>query len=39
MFVPSLMLRQLFTNGSLRNVPDGVQFSIKNRLSDAPSWA
>jgi hydroxymethylglutaryl-CoA reductase (NADPH) len=35
MFVPSLILRQLFTNGSLRNVPDGVQFSIKNRLSDA----
>jgi hydroxymethylglutaryl-CoA reductase (NADPH) len=35
MFVPSLMLRQLFTNGSLRNVPEGVRFSIKNRLSDA----
>ncbi|MDH4046213.1 MAG: hydroxymethylglutaryl-CoA reductase, partial [Gemmatimonadota bacterium] len=35
MFVPSLVLRQLFTNGSLRNVADGVQFSIKNRLSDA----
>jgi hydroxymethylglutaryl-CoA reductase (NADPH) len=35
MFVPSLILRQLFTNGSLRNVADGVQFSIKNRLSDA----
>ena len=35
MFVPSLILRQLFTNGSLRNVDGGVQFSIKNRLSDA----
>jgi hydroxymethylglutaryl-CoA reductase (NADPH) len=35
MFVPSLILRQLFTNGSLRNVAEGVQFSIKNRLSDA----
>jgi len=35
MFVPSLILRQLFTNGSLRNVVGGVQFSIKNRLSDA----
>jgi hydroxymethylglutaryl-CoA reductase (NADPH) len=35
MLVPSLILRQLFTNGSLRNVPDGVSFSIKNRLSDA----
>jgi hydroxymethylglutaryl-CoA reductase (NADPH) len=34
-FVPSLILRQLFTNGSLRNVPEGVQFSITNRLSDA----
>jgi hydroxymethylglutaryl-CoA reductase (NADPH) len=35
MRVPSLLLRQLYTNGSLRNVADGVRFSIKNRLSDA----
>jgi hydroxymethylglutaryl-CoA reductase (NADPH) len=35
MFVPSLLLKQLYTFGSLKNVDDGVQFSIKNRLSDA----
>jgi hydroxymethylglutaryl-CoA reductase (NADPH) len=35
MFVPSLLLKQLYTFGSLKNSPDGVQFSIKNRLSDA----
>lgn len=35
MFVPSLILKQLYTFGSLENVPDGVRFSIKNRLSDA----
>ena len=35
MFVPSLLLKQLYTFGSLRNSDDGVQFSIKNRLSDA----
>ncbi len=33
--IPSLVLRQLYTFGSLKNVADGVQFSIKNRLSDA----
>jgi hydroxymethylglutaryl-CoA reductase (NADPH) len=35
MFVPSMLLRQLYTFGSLRNSDRGVQFSIKNRLSDA----
>jgi len=35
MFVPSLLLKQLYTFGSLKNSDDGVQFSIKNRLSDA----
>ena len=35
MFVPSLLLKQLYTFGSLKNSADGVQFSIKNRLSDA----
>jgi hydroxymethylglutaryl-CoA reductase (NADPH) len=35
MFVPSLLLKQLYTFGSLKNSEDGVQFSMKNRLSDA----
>ena len=35
MRVPSLLLRQLYTSGSLKNVADGVRFTIKNRLSDA----
>jgi hydroxymethylglutaryl-CoA reductase (NADPH) len=35
MFVPSLLLKQLYTFGSLRNSERGIQFSIKNRLSDA----
>lgn len=35
MFVPSLLLKQLYTFGSLRNTDRGVQFSMKNRLSDA----
>lgn len=35
MFVPSLLLKQLYTFGSLRNADRGVQFSMKNRLSDA----
>ncbi len=33
--IPSLLLRQLYTFGSLKNIERGVQFSIKNRLSDA----
>ncbi|MEM7655298.1 MAG: hydroxymethylglutaryl-CoA reductase [Bacteroidota bacterium] len=35
MLVPSLLLKQLYTFGSLKNVDDGVQFSLKNRLTDA----
>ena len=35
MFVPSLLLKQLYTFGSLKNSEDGVRFSMKNRLSDA----
>ncbi|AHG91832.1 hydroxymethylglutaryl-coenzyme A reductase [Gemmatirosa kalamazoonensis] len=35
MFVPRLLLKQLYTFGSLRNADGGVRFSIKNRLSDA----
>ncbi len=33
--VPSLLLKQLYTFGSLRNVENSVKFSLKNRLSDA----
>lgn len=35
MLVPQLILRQLYTNGSLQNTDDGIQFSLKNRLADA----
>ena len=35
MLVPSLLLKQLYTFGSLKNVEEGVLFSLKNRLSDA----
>ena len=33
--IPSMLLKQLHTFGSLSNTDDGVQFSVKNRLSDA----
>jgi hydroxymethylglutaryl-CoA reductase (NADPH) len=33
--VPSLVLKQLYTYGSLDDTPDGVVFGLKNRLSDA----
>ncbi len=35
MKIPSLILKQLYTMGSLENVADGVRFGLKNRLSDA----
>ena len=35
MLVPTLILKQLYTSGSLANVEGGVAFGIKNRLSDA----
>jgi len=35
MLIPSLVLKQLYTFGSLKNVEDGIKFSLKNRLSDA----
>lgn len=35
MKIPSLVLRQLYTNGSLTPTADGVAFSLKNRLMDA----
>jgi hydroxymethylglutaryl-CoA reductase (NADPH) len=35
MKIPSLVLKQLYTFGSLANTDTGVRFSLKNRLSDA----
>jgi hydroxymethylglutaryl-CoA reductase (NADPH) len=35
MLIPTPVLKQLYTLGSLKNVDDGVQLSITNRLSDA----
>ncbi len=35
MLIPSLLLKKLYTLGSLKNTAEGVAFSIKNRLSDA----
>jgi len=35
MFVPRVLLKRLYTFGSLENTDDGVWFSIRNRLSDA----
>jgi len=32
--IPSMLLRQLYTNNSLKNTGGGVQFALKNRLSD-----
>ncbi len=34
MKIPQLLLRQLYTFGSLTNEPNGFRFSLKNRLSD-----
>ncbi|MCH8568309.1 MAG: hydroxymethylglutaryl-CoA reductase [Balneolales bacterium] len=33
--IPSLILKKLYTHGSLRNTSSGIRFEIKNRLSDA----
>jgi hydroxymethylglutaryl-CoA reductase (NADPH) len=35
MQIPNLILKQLYTFNSLKNVEGGVKFSLKNRLSDA----
>ncbi len=35
MKIPSLVLKRLYTYGSLKNVRGGIRFSLKNRLSDA----
>ncbi len=32
--IPSMLLRQLYTLNSLKNIENGVQFAIKNRLTD-----
>ncbi len=34
-FIPSMLLKRLYTFGSLHNTTNGVRFGIKNRLSDA----
>ncbi|MCC7162313.1 MAG: hydroxymethylglutaryl-CoA reductase [Anaerolineae bacterium] len=34
MIIPSMLLKKLYTLGSLKNAQDGVQFAVKNRLSD-----
>lgn len=35
MIIPDSVLSRLYTTASLKNVPGGVQFTVKNRLSDA----
>jgi hydroxymethylglutaryl-CoA reductase (NADPH) len=35
MLIPSMLLKKLYTLGSLQNAEAGVQFALKNRLSDA----
>ena len=35
MLIPSMLLKKLYTLGSLKNADQGVQFAVKNRLSDA----
>lgn len=35
MQIPSLILKQLYTFNSLKNIEGGVKFALKNRLSDA----
>lgn len=32
--IPSMLLRQLYTTNSLKNINGGIQFAIKNRLTD-----
>jgi hydroxymethylglutaryl-CoA reductase (NADPH) len=34
MFIPTLLLKKLYTLGSLTNVEQGVRFGVKNRLSN-----
>ncbi|RMG03648.1 MAG: hydroxymethylglutaryl-CoA reductase, partial [Acidobacteria bacterium] len=34
MKIPKMLLRQIYTFNSLKNVVNGIQFAIKNRLTD-----
>lgn len=34
MFIPSILLKQLYTRGSLKSVNGGICFTVKNRLKD-----
>ena len=34
MMIPQMLLRKLYTYGSLRNTGEGLEFSLKNRLND-----
>ncbi|WP_100658672.1 hydroxymethylglutaryl-CoA reductase [Alteromonas flava] len=35
MFIPSILLKQLYTHGSLTKTDSGISFMLKNRLKDA----
>lgn len=35
MFIPSILLKQLYTHGSLVKTVSGISFKLKNRLKDA----
>ena len=35
MFIPSILLKQLYTRGSLTSSREGISFKLKNRLKDA----
>ncbi|BDX06103.1 hydroxymethylglutaryl-CoA reductase [Planctobacterium marinum] len=35
MFIPSILLKQLYTRGSLTSSKEGISFKLKNRLKDA----
>lgn len=35
MYIPRMMLKQLYTIGSLKNITQGISFVMKNRLKDA----
>ena len=39
MKIPGLILKQMYTLGSLHNTEDGVRFSLKNRLSNAIKYS
>lgn len=35
MGIPNLLIKRIYTYGSLKNTDNGIRFSVKNRLSDA----